>query len=232
MLENVLRDLLKFRLIDILDNIQDGADYILDIINCINGIDCSLEDLEYYENDNDFFNTYYYNNPFEVARACSYGDYHVVDDYVRINVYGNLESISYYELITELKKSMNEIIDRIIDLKDELFKYNNELMNIYNEYKKIEEVYNVLNNEIYKGFESNIEWVLDDFYNILVHVNDGFSLDIDIEANGNCIPTYKFILSLNYEEDDIEVIYIFDFEEDSKGNIKFINIENIKINEV
>ncbi|WP_300449324.1 hypothetical protein [Fusobacterium sp.] len=135
MLENVLRDLLKFRLIDILDNIQDGADYILDIINCINGIDCSLEDLEYYENDNDFFNTYYYNNPFEVARACSYGDYHVADEYVKIDKWKSLcdsnlkgiESFSCDEVKAHLEKNIYKILAKIVIRLDGIEVKNSKL---------------------------------------------------------------------------------------------------------
>lgn len=233
MLENVLRDLLKVRLIEVLENDDNnGVDDILNIIYDINNYNGSLEYLRYYENEEDFFDTYYYDNPIEVARACTYGNYNFMDAYVKINTYGNLTSICYYDLKRELKESMNEIIDRAIALKDEIFRYNDTLININNEYEKIEEVYNVLDNEIDKGFESNIEWALDDFYNILVHVNDGFSLDIGIEASGNWIPTYKFILTLSYEDDDIEVIYILNFEDDDKNNITFLEIEDVKINEI
>lgn len=233
MLENVLRDLLKIRLIKILENDDNnGVDDILNIIYDIDDYDGSLDDLRYYENEEDFFNIYYYGNPIEVARACTYGNYNFMDAYVKINSHGNLTSICYYGLKRELKESMNEIIDRAIALKDEVFRYNDILTDINDEYEKIEEIYDILDNEIDEGFESNIECVVDDFYNILESVNDGFSLDIDIEANYNCIPTYKFVLSLNYEEDDIEVIYILDFEDDDKNNITFLEIEDVKIMEV
>lgn len=231
MLENVLRDLLKVRLIEVLES-DNGVDDILNIIYDIDNYDGSLEDLRYCENEEDFFNTYYCDNPIEVARACTFGNYNFMDAYVKINAYGNLTSICYYDLKIELKESMNEIIDRAIALKDEVFRYNDTLININNEYEKIEEIYNEIDDKIEEGFKTNTEYILDDFNNILTHINDGFNIDVDFNFVGNSILSYKFILTLSYEDDDIEVIYILNFEDDDKNNITFLEIEDVKINEI
>ena len=172
MLENILRDLLKVRLTEVLKR-DNGTDEILSIVNEINGYNEELDYLNYRENDEYFFNTYFENNVMEAIRACYFGNYNYNDAYVKFDAYGNLESICWFELEKELKDSINDIVNEIIVLKDDIY-YNRTLQNIFSEYKKIEEVYNVLDNEIDKGFESNIECMLDDFYNILVHVNDGF----------------------------------------------------------
>lgn len=232
MLENVLKDLLKIRLMNILENYDNGVDDILNIVNDINSYDAHLEDLRYYDNDSYFFDIYYCNNPYEVARACTYGNYDFTDAYVKIDDDNNLTSINYYDLKVELKDSMEEIIDEIIALKNEIFKYNDTLQNIFNEYKKIEEIYDTINDKIDEEFKNNIEWVIDDFYSILEGINDVFNIDIDIEVAGNYYPVYKFILSLNYENDYIETIYILDFEEDDKNNITFLEIEDVKVMEV
>lgn len=149
---------------------------------------------------------------------------------MKIDDDNNLTSINYYDLKVELKDSMEEIIDEIIALKNEIFKYNDTLQNILNEYKKIEEIYDTINDKIDEEFKNNIEWVIDDFYSILEGINDVFN--IDIEVAGNYYPVYKFILSLNYENDYIETIYILDFEEDDKNNITFLEIEDVKVMEV
>lgn len=54
MLENVLKDLLKIRLMNILENYDNGVDDILNIVNDINSYDAHLEDLRYYDNDSYF----------------------------------------------------------------------------------------------------------------------------------------------------------------------------------
>ena len=53
-------------------------------------------DEEIYDNDEDFFNTFYEGKPADAVRAASYGDYRYYDDYVWFNGYGNLVSANYY----------------------------------------------------------------------------------------------------------------------------------------
>lgn len=225
MLENVLRDLLKIRLTKILEN-ENGVDEILSIIREINSYNDELDYFDYQENDEYFFNIHFENNIMEAIRACHFGNYNYNDKYVKFNVYGNLETACDFELERDFKRYIDDIIDKIIMLKDDIY-FNDTLLDILNEYEKIEEVYDILDNEIDGGFESNIECVVDDFYNILESVNDSFSLDINIEASGNWI-----ILSLSYEEDDIEIMYMLNFEDDDKNNITFLEIEDVKIMEV
>lgn len=45
-----------------------------------------------YNNDEEFFNEIWNPKPIEVARSCTYGDYHYNHNYVRFDGYGNLES--------------------------------------------------------------------------------------------------------------------------------------------
>lgn len=82
----------------------------------VNSYDDSLENLAYYENDDDFFNTFFSNNVIEAVRAVSFGDYNYSDNYVKFNAYGNLESASEYEFERELEDNADEIAERYLDL--------------------------------------------------------------------------------------------------------------------
>ena len=113
-----LENKLKESLLKVLEDGDNGVYRALEIVGVINRYDDSLDDLEYYENDEDFFNTFFYNNPMESVRASFYGDYRYMDEYVKINVYGNLVSYSLYEIRLELIESVGEIVDRLIDLMD------------------------------------------------------------------------------------------------------------------
>ena len=113
-----LENKLKESLLKVLEDGDNGVYRALEIVGAINRYDDSLDDLEYYENDEDFFNTFFYNNPMESVRASFYGDYRYMDEYVKINVYGNLVSYSLYEIRLELIESVGEIVDRLIDLMD------------------------------------------------------------------------------------------------------------------
>lgn len=86
------------------------------MVEQVNSWDGSLENLEYYENDDDFFNTYFSNNVIEAVRAVSFGDYNYSDDYVRLDAYGNLESASEYEYYSELENYADEIAERYLEL--------------------------------------------------------------------------------------------------------------------
>ena len=78
---------------DIKNYLLNHVNEIGEIVSEINSIDNSLEYLEYFDNDEEFFNTYFYNNPTEAVRASYYGNYNFNDDFVRfadsLSVYGD-----------------------------------------------------------------------------------------------------------------------------------------------
>jgi hypothetical protein len=86
----------------------------------------SLDHLDVMENDEEFFSIHFADQPMEAVRAAQYGEYNYTDDYVRFNGYGNLESLSEYDLEKEMEDSIDEIVDLLIEeqhnlsLSDEL----------------------------------------------------------------------------------------------------------------
>lgn len=68
---------------------------------------------EILDNDEDFFNTYFENNPESAVKAALYGDYRYMDKYVQFNGYGNLDSFNdAMDVIDE-----TELIKWLIDNK-------------------------------------------------------------------------------------------------------------------
>ena len=92
------------------------ANQLREMVNEVNSWDSSLENLGYYENDDNFFNTYFSNNVIEAVRAVSFGDYNYSDDFVKFDAYGNLESASEYEFERELENNADEIAERYLEL--------------------------------------------------------------------------------------------------------------------
>ena len=84
------------------------------LYDCIS-YDGSFEDLDYRENDEEFFEDYF-RTKHEVARAICYGDYNYMDDFVRFNAYGNLESASEYQVEEEIENYREEIIEHYLEL--------------------------------------------------------------------------------------------------------------------
>lgn len=96
-------------------------DEIGNIISEINSFDNSLDFLEYWNNDEEFFNTFFYNNPMEAVRCEFYGDYSYSDKYVKFDGYGNLKSVNEYELEKEYKYYIDDIVKALIDHYQEIY---------------------------------------------------------------------------------------------------------------
>lgn len=92
-----------------------------EVISQINSYDGSLEFLEYQLNDEDFFNAYFENKPEEAVRAAFYGDYRYMDEYVKFNGYGNLESKSEYQVEKEIKSYIDEVVERVEELHQNIW---------------------------------------------------------------------------------------------------------------
>ena len=110
-------------------------DEIGGIVSEINSFDNSLDYLEYYENNEEFFNTFFYNNPMEAVRSEYYGDYNYCDKYVKFDGYGNLKSVDDYELEKEYKYYIDEIVDALLEHYQEMIICDKELIKLIEEIK-------------------------------------------------------------------------------------------------
>ena len=120
---------------EIKNYLLNHVDEIGDIIIEINSIDGSLDYLEYYENDEEFFNTYFYNNPTEAVRSAYYGNYKYCDKYVSFNGYGNLVSFNDYDLEKEYKEHIDDITKSLIEHYQQISICDDELIKLIEEIK-------------------------------------------------------------------------------------------------
>lgn len=128
MLEKKLREYL-------LNDVEE----LRDVVNEINGWNGNLDWLRFEYNDEEFFELFYSGkNGLEIARAIYYGDYRYNDDYVRINAYGNLESYTEDEMIEEMKDSIDEIVENLIEEHDNLY-LSDDIEEIFEEAEEEEE---------------------------------------------------------------------------------------------
>lgn len=98
----------------------ENVETLKDVVRDLNSWDGSLEHLDVHENDEEFFNLFFEGNPAEAVRASYYGDYEYMNDYVRFNGYGNLESLSAYDYETELKDEIDDIVALLIENQSHL----------------------------------------------------------------------------------------------------------------
>ena len=119
---------------EIKNYLLNHIDEIGGIITDINSIDGSLEYLEYWINDDSFFNTFFC-NPSEAVRSSYYGNYNYCDKYVKFNGYGNLESFNDYELEKEYKDYIDDITKSLLEHYEELDIWDKELVKLIEEVK-------------------------------------------------------------------------------------------------
>lgn len=100
----------------LLENIDELRQIANEICSCSG----DLEHLQFFENDEEFFETFFNGNPMEAVRASFYGDYNYTEPFVRFDGYGNLESLEEYQIEEELKNNVDEIIDLMIADRDNI----------------------------------------------------------------------------------------------------------------
>lgn len=120
------------------DILNGNSDVLWQTVEEINNYNEELDYLKYYQNDEEFFDTFFANKPMDAVRAVQYGEYNYCDDYVKFDGYGNLESISECELTTKMQDSIEEIIDAIMEYHESL-DLDGDIENLLNEYFESEE---------------------------------------------------------------------------------------------
>lgn len=128
-------DVLLNRVEELLDDNLEIAHNMVREINFWNG---QLEWLDVWENNEDFFNCMYRNNIMEAIRATCFGNYDYNDDYVRMNAYGNVESLNQWELDCEVVESIRDIARAILENYENI-DVNEEIVEIVEEYIEEEE---------------------------------------------------------------------------------------------
>ena len=92
---------------------------LFEIVSQINSYDSSLQHLDFLDMED--FNMYLDGfAPADIANKIFFGDFNPNDEYFRFDEYENLESFDEWGLNKELFDNIDEIIKRIIDLKDEI----------------------------------------------------------------------------------------------------------------
>ena len=92
---------------------------LFEIVSQINSYDSSLQHLDFlYMEDLDMYLDGL--TPTDIANKIFFGDFNPNHEYFRFNGIENLESFDEWELNKELFDNIDEITERVIDLKDEI----------------------------------------------------------------------------------------------------------------
>ena len=85
----------------------------------MNAWDGSFDNLAVYENDDEFFQIFFESKVMEAVRAVSYGDYNYMEEFVRFNGYGNIESLSEREWHQELEDEADDIVEQYLEMVED-----------------------------------------------------------------------------------------------------------------
>lgn len=116
----------------------NNEEVLFDVVNELNSWNNCLDYLEFWENDEEFFNSYF-DSPMEAVRATYYGDYNFNDDYIRFNGYGNIESFSEYEKDEEIKGNIDDIVDNLVEYYEHITIDDEDLENLLSDEEEEEE---------------------------------------------------------------------------------------------
>ena len=109
------------------NELLNNLSLLKDLVKELNSYNSCLEHLEYYSNDEEFFDAFYGNtgdSKMEIVRAICYGDYKYNDELVHFDALGNLESCEMWEYEEMLKDNIDEIIDNLIENKENIYLYD------------------------------------------------------------------------------------------------------------
>lgn len=118
----------------IINYLLENTEELEDVVRELNSWNGSLEHLEAYPNDEDFFNTFYSHDVAEAVRAALYGNYNFNDDYVGFDGYGNLVSFNYSEYVDELKSEVEDIVELLLEYHNNIY-ISDELVDLIEEYE-------------------------------------------------------------------------------------------------
>ena len=111
-------DLNRYAIINYIEN-TDNFDMVFNLVNVLNSYDGCFPDIEYFYNNEEFFNIFFGINTIEAVRAVCFGDYRYTDEFVKFNGYGNLESANQYEVMAMYELYKEDIADKLIEISDE-----------------------------------------------------------------------------------------------------------------
>ena len=115
---------------NIKEYLLNNMELVKELVQELNSWNNCFDFLDYMKNDEDFFNCYFNNNVLEAVRSVCYGNYNYMHDYVKIDAYGNLQSCNEWELQAEIRDYIDEIIEELMENKENIAIYDEKLIEL------------------------------------------------------------------------------------------------------
>ena len=106
----------------------------MDIVGQLNGLNGSFETYVLYNMDDFDMVIGEGYTPTELAQRIFFGDFNINDDYFYFNGYGNLESITEYDMEGHFEMIIDEVVDSMIYNYNDLYIDNDNLNDLIGRY--------------------------------------------------------------------------------------------------
>lgn len=106
---------MKKRILEHLEE-NDEVSILEDLMRAVDDYNGLFDGLRVYENDECTLRMFFGDELEDLARAICYGDYNYNDNFLRLDGYGNIETLNEYELEREVLEYKDDIINAFIDL--------------------------------------------------------------------------------------------------------------------
>ena len=111
----------KAILLEIKEILINDFELTMDIVQQINSWDGALDFLEWYENDEEFFDMYFQGRVVDALQKAYYGNYNFNAPYVKFNNLENFESGYEWDVLDDYKNYIDEIIEAMLETKDNIY---------------------------------------------------------------------------------------------------------------
>lgn len=129
----------KAILLEIKEILNNDFELTRDIVQQVNSWNGSLDFLEWYDNDEEFFDVYFQDRLIDAIQKICYGNYSYNAPYVKFNNLENLQSGYEYDVMDDYICYIDEIIEAIIELIDNIYiESSPTLVDLIWEYKELE----------------------------------------------------------------------------------------------
>lgn len=111
----------KAILLEIKEILINDFELTMGIVQEVNSWNGSLDFLEWYENDEEFFDIYFEGRVVDALQKAYYGNYNFNEPYVKFNNLGNFESGHEYDVSDDYANYIDEIIAALIETRNNIY---------------------------------------------------------------------------------------------------------------
>ena len=110
----------------------NNKETLLDVIGELNFYNGCLEHLCFFENGDEFLDTFF-DSPSEAVKAAWCGEYYINEKYVQFNGYGNIDSYDEDERDEKIKEDIDNIVDCLVKYYKDIPIFDDELQELLEE---------------------------------------------------------------------------------------------------